>query len=301
MQNSSYKTKYPHLLNPGHTACAGCGLIIAMRHVVDAAGPNTIIVNATGCSEVTTSQYPTGSYKVPWIHSVFENCASVASGVLAGLKQKGLEDKVNVIAQGGDGATFDIGTGLLSGMFARQENILYVCFDNEGYMNTGYQSSGSTNIGTSTTTSPSGKKSTGNDVIKKDMLAFALAHKCVYVASATVGNVLDIDVKVKKALELKGPKYIQILVPCVPGWKTEPMFTIKIARLAQQSGHYPVVEYINGEITNVMKVKDTRPKVKEYLEYQRRFKHLFKTEQGKKVIEKLQKIADENVLKYNLL
>ncbi|NQT49393.1 pyruvate ferredoxin oxidoreductase, partial [Candidatus Kuenenbacteria bacterium] len=239
----TYKMPFNHLLNPGHSACAGCGEILAMRHVLQSAGKNTIVTNATGCSEVTTSRYPMCAFKTPWIHANFENAAPVASGVLAALKhirdsRHSHEDsqhshQTNVLAWGGDGATFDIGMGMLSGTWERGENILYVCFDNEAYMNTGIQASGSTPFDANTTTSPPGKESTGNQLQKKDMLKIALAHKCSYVATATVGNLIDIDNKVKKALKIPGPKYLQILVTCVPGWHTDAKDTIKVAKLAQ--------------------------------------------------------------------
>lgn len=272
-----------------------------MRHVLQVAGSNTIIANATGCSEVTTSRYPMSSFKVPWIHANFENPMAVASGILASLKQNGEADNVNVIAWGGDGATFDIGMGLISGSWGRGENILYVCFDNEAYENTGVQASGSTPLDANTTTSPPGKKSTGNQQSKKNMLAIALAHGCTYVASATVGNVIDIDNKVKKALTIKGPKYLQILVTCVPGWYTDSKDTVKVARLAQQTGVYPILEYVNGQLTGVVKCPKPRPFVEEYLKLQGRYKHLFgKDGDNKEEIAKIQAIADENVRRYGL-
>ncbi|MBU1132321.1 pyruvate ferredoxin oxidoreductase [Patescibacteria group bacterium] len=291
---------FNYLINPGHSACAGCGEILAMRHVLQIAGRNTIIANATGCSEVTTSRFPMSSFKVPWIHANFENAQAVASGISAALRQKGMEDQVNVIAWGGDGATFDIGLGLISGSWERQENILYVCFDNEAYMNTGIQASGATPEGANTTTTPPGKKSTGDDNLKKDMPAIALAHHCVYVATATVGNIIDLQEKVKKALSMKGPKYLQILVTCVPGWYTDSKDTIKVARLAQQTGIYPIIEYVNGELTGAAKCPRPKPPIEEYLKLQGRYKHLFKSDEGKKVVAALQRIAEENVRKYGL-
>lgn len=294
-----YKMPFNFLLNPGHSACAGCGEIIAMRHVLQAAGKNTIVTNATGCSEVTTSRYPMSSFKVPWIHANFENPSAVATGISAALRTKG-ENDVNIISWGGDGAFFDIGIGLISGSWERGDNILHVCFDNEAYMNTGVQSSGATPLGTNTTTTPPGKASTGDPNGKKDMVALALAQKCVYVATATVGNLLDLNAKVKKALSMKGPKYLQILVTCVPGWYTDSKDTIKVARLAQQTGYYPILEYVNGELTGVAKCPTPRPPVEEYLKLQGRYKHLFKGEQGKAIIEQLQKVADDNVQKFGL-
>ncbi len=297
---------FNHLLNPGHSACAGCGEILAMRHVLAAAGGNTIIANATGCSEVTTTRYPMSAFKVPWIHANFENAAAVASGVLAALNFKRqltnqpINQSTNILAWGGDGATFDIGFGLISGSWYRRENILYVCFDNEAYENTGIQASGATPLGANTTTTPSGKVSFGNQLKKKDMVKIALAHECVYVATATVGNVIDIGNKVKKALQIPGPKYLQILCTCVPGWHTDSKDTITIAKLAQQTGIYPIVEYENGKLTNAVKCPKPRPKVEEYFKLQGRYKHLFKSDEGKAEIELIQKIADENVEKYDL-
>ncbi|MFH0780075.1 MAG: thiamine pyrophosphate-dependent enzyme [Parcubacteria group bacterium] len=324
-----YQMPFNYLLNPGHTACAGCGELLAMRHVLQAAGRNTIVANATGCSEVTTTRFPTSSFKVPWIHANFENASSVASGVLAALRNKKNPNKIqeirmlrnnnkngnsensdsvsnsdyivpNIIAWGGDGATFDIGFGLISGSWERGENILYVCFDNEAYENTGVQYSGATPLGANTTTTPPGKNSLGNYTQKKDMISIALAHGCVYVATATAGNLIDVENKVKKALSIPGPKYLQILVTCVPGWATESKDTIKVSRLAQQTGVYPVVEYENGRLVKADKVPKPAPKVEEYLKLQGRFKHLFKSEEGKKEIALIQAKADENIKKYGL-
>ena len=296
-----YKMPFKHLLNPGHSACAGCGELLAMRHILESAGPKTILANATGCSEVTTTKYPMSSFMVPWIHANFENSIAVASGILATLKKQGKDNEVNVLAWGGDGASFDIGTGLMSGSWERGENILYVCLDNEAYMNTGVQASGSTPLKANTTTSQPGKESFGNIFQKKDMIAIALAHRCKYVATATVGNLIDLQNKVKKALTIKGPKYLQVLVTCVPGWATDSKDTIKIARLAERTGIYPVVEYIDGHLTGVQKCPKPKPLVAEYLELQGRYKHLFKSEEGKKQIAEIQALADKNCEKYNLI
>ncbi|MBT5337777.1 pyruvate ferredoxin oxidoreductase [Candidatus Falkowbacteria bacterium] len=314
---------FKYLLNPGHSACSGCGEILAMRHVLEAAGRNTIVTNATGCSEVTTTRYPMSAFKVPWIHANFENAAPLASGIRAALNYKDVKKKerkkekkqdsiekeltnqpinqsTNIIAWGGDGATFDIGIGMISGMWERGEDVLYVCFDNEAYMNTGIQASGSTPYGSNTTTTQPGKESTGNNLYKKDMLKIALAHNCTYVGSATVGNVMDIQAKVKKALALPGPKYIQILVTCVPGWYTDSKDTIKVAKLAQQTGVFPVVEYVEGKLANVAKCPKPRPKVEDYLKLQGRYKHLFKPEVNQVEIDKIQALADRNISRYNL-
>lgn len=292
------------LLAPGHRACAGCGQMIAARTVAEALGPNVIIANATGCLEVTTTPYPESAWGMPWIHSLFENASAIASGILAALKKQNKDRKIKVVAQGGDGGTFDIGFGLISGMWERGEDILYICYDNEAYANTGVQASGATPWAASTTTTPAGIGKTidaiGSHQRKKDMISIALAHGLNYVAQTTAGFTDDITNKVKKSLETKGPSYIQILVPCIPGWKIEPKETIKIGKLASQTGLYPLLEYINGKLVNVLKVPQKQPKVEEYLKLQGRFSHLFKSKSGKEQIKYIQKLADENIKKYNL-
>jgi len=296
------------LLSPGHRACAGCGQMIAARLVADALGPNTIIANATGCLEVVTTAYPESSWGLPWIHSLFENAASVASGISAALiyksKIENRKSKIFVVAQGGDGGTFDIGFGLISGMWERGENILYVCYDNEGYMNTGAQASAATPWAANTTTTPAGASpdliGIGSHFMKKDMLAIALAHGLKYVAQTTVAYPLDIIKKVKKAAATAGPSYLQILVPCIPGWEIEPNQTIELAKLAALTGIYPVVEYINGQLTDSLKRPAEYPPVENYLKPQGRFKHLFRDERGKKQIAYIQSLADENARKHNL-
>lgn len=295
------QTKNKPLLSPGHRACAGCAQLIAARTVLEALGPNTIIANATGCLEVTTSPYPESSWGVPWIHSLFENNSAIASGILAALKQQGKEKDVKVLAQGGDGSTFDIGFGLISGMWARGENILYVCYDNEAYANTGMQASAATPYGSNTTTTPSGQSDiAGSHQSKKDMIAIALAHGLPYVAQTTAGYLADIQAKVKKAAAINGPAYIQILVPCIPGWKVAPNQAIELGKLAVQTGLYPALEYINGELTNKIKITQKVP-VENYLKPQGRFSHLFKNENGKAEIAEIQRLADKNIEKYKLL
>ncbi len=292
------------LLAPGHRACAGCGQMIAARLVADALGPNTIIANATGCLEVVTTAYPESSWGLPWIHSLFENAPAIASGIYAALKSQGKDKQIKVVAQGGDGGTFDIGFGLISGMWERSENILYVCYDNEGYMNTGAQASAATPWAANTTTTPAGASpelaGIGSHFMKKDMLAIALAHGLKYVAQTTVAYPLDIVKKVKQAIATPGPSYLQILVPCIPGWKIEPNQTIELAKLAVTSGIYPAVEFVNGLPGDMMKLPAQRPPVENYLKPQGRFKHLFKDERGKEQIAYIQKLADLNVKKYNL-
>ncbi|MFA4888237.1 MAG: thiamine pyrophosphate-dependent enzyme [Candidatus Omnitrophota bacterium] len=283
------------LFKPGHTACAGCGQAIAARLVVEAAGPKTIIANNTGCLEVFTTRYPETAWGVPWIHSLFENSAAVASGIEAALKYLGKKDSTNVIAQGGDGGTADIGLQALSGMLERGHDILYICYDNEAYENTGIQRSGLTPYGASTTTSPPGNNSIGNILPKKPMPEIAAAHGIPFVAVASVGFIPDLQRKVKKALSIKGPKYIQIHVPCPLGWRHEVNQTFQVAKLAVETGLYPLIEYEFGVLSSRRQIS---PKpVEEYLKAQGRFKHLLNNPESIKVI---QEIADYNIKKYGL-
>jgi pyruvate ferredoxin oxidoreductase beta subunit len=283
------------LFAPGHTACAGCGQSLAARLVIDAAGPNTIIVNNTGCLEVFSTKYPESAWEVPFIHSLFENAAAVASGVEAALKYEGKKDKINVIAQGGDGGTADIGLQALSGMLERGHDILYVCYDNEAYMNTGSQRSGLTPFGANTTTTPVAGQSLGKMVFKKPMPEIVLAHGIPYVATASVAFPQDVQRKVKKALSIKGPKYIQIHVPCPLGWRFASKFSIGVGKLAVETGLYPLIEYENGKLTGVRKIQ---PKpVEEYLKSQGRFKQLLGNPE---ILKAVQEIADNNIQKYNL-
>lgn len=288
--------KEEHLFLSGHTACAGCGQSMAARLVIDAAGPNTMVVNNTGCLEVFSTKYPETAWAVPWVHSLFENAGAVASGVEAGLKFLGTKDSINVICQAGDGGTADIGLQALSGMWERGHDILSICYDNEAYENTGVQRSGLTPFDANTTTTPAGKASFGNPRPKKPMPEIARAHGIPYVATASVAYPLDIQKKVKKALSIKGPKYLQIHVPCPLGWRHDPSLTFEIAKLAVETGLYPIIEYENGKLTNVRKIKGD-VKVEEYLKLQGRFKHLVANPEQLKLI---QAIADNNILVYGL-
>jgi len=300
----SKKTEQTEMIAPGHRACAGCGELLAARTVANALGPNVIIANGTGCLEVTTTPYPESSWRMPWIHSLFENPSAVASGILASLKQKSKDKKIKVVAQAGDGGTFDIGFGLISGMWERNENILFICYDNEAYANTGMQASAATPWGSNTTTTPSGSGKTidaiGSHLHKKNMIEIALAHRLGYVAQTSVGYLQDIEEKVKKAVAHDGPSYLQILSPCVAGWKYNPSLTVKIGKLATQTGLYPLLEYFNGELVKTNKISQ-KISVDQYLNMQGRFTHLAKTKQGQEQINLIQQIADNNIKKYNLL
>ena len=280
----------------GHTACSGCGQSMAVRIVMNAAGKNTIVANSTGCLEVFSTKAPETAFGVPWIHSLFENSAAVASGIEAALKQLRYADDIKIICQAGDGGTADIGLQAISGMLERGQNILCICYDNEAYMNTGIQRSGSTPFYANTTTSPIGKKSLGNLRPKKPIVEICAAHHIPYSATASVGNPKDIEIKVKKALSIQGPKYLQIHVPCPLGWKSDPSLTIEIAKLAVGTGLYPIVEYEYGKLGKVRKVPSPKP-VEEYLKLQGRFRHLLK---DKEALAKVQEVADKNIKYYGL-
>jgi pyruvate/2-oxoacid:ferredoxin oxidoreductase beta subunit len=435
-----------HLFVSGHTACAGCGQALAARLVADTAGKNTILTNATGCLEVFSTKAPETSWCLPWIHSLFENSAAVASGVEAALRYLGKIDKVRVIAQAGDGGTADIGLQALSGMLERGHDVLFVCYDNEAYMNclsidslvttkrglkkildievgeeiaamdlenhqlvykkctcivdngiqdiyelktkhhsikatpnhpflvlrrggrgrkhtfewrrldeinvgdevvalkrvreeksynkyfnivkvkkisylgklptldlrvedehnfvangivvhnTGIQRSGLTPFQASTTTSPAGKQWKGNWRMKKPVIEICAAHFIPYAATASVGYPQDLQKKVRKALSIRGPKYIQIHVPCPLGWGHSPGLTLEIAKSAVMCGLYPLVEYAYGKLANVFRVSSPKP-VLEYIKSQRRFKHLLK---DKEALSALEEVAKNNLEYYGL-
>lgn len=286
------------LLKPGHRGCAGCCDALAGKFVLDALGEDCIVVSPTGCLEVFTTPYPESAWGVPWIHSLFENAAAVASGVDAALKALGKKNNTKIIAIGGDGATLDIGLQAISGAFERGHDITYICVDNEAYMNTGVQRSGATPLYASTTTSPAGKISFGNPLHKKNMPAIIAAHGSPYIATASVSYAPDMMKKVKKAAETKGPTYVHVHAPCCTGWKFEGSKTIEVGKLAVETALWPLYEMENGIVTNVRKLKNRKP-VEEYLKVQGRFKHLFTMEAGDE-IKKIQAIADWNVKHFGL-
>ncbi|CCQ73650.1 thiamine pyrophosphate-dependent enzyme [Magnetospira sp. QH-2] len=286
-------------LEAGHRACQGCGEALAARLVTEAAGPDVMIANATGCLEVFTTPWPQSAWRVPWIHSLFENAAAVASGMEAAMLDQGKSTKV--LAFGGDGGTFDIGFQALSGMLEREHNVLYVCYDNEAYMNTGIQRSGSTPHSARTTTSPPGKASMGKRHLKKDLLSIISSHHIPYAASTSVAYPADIRRKVRRAMEITGPTFLLVHSPCPLGWGHDGAKTIEVARLAVQSGLFPLVEMERGDVTDVMPIRKPRP-VADYLKQQVRFRHLFVPDDPRALEEQehLQALADYNIERYGL-
>jgi len=291
-------------INSGHRACQGCGEALGARYAIDAAmaasGGKLIAANATGCLEVFSTPYPESSWQLPWIHSLFGNAAAVATGIAAALKVKGRQD-VRVVAQGGDGGTTDIGFGCLSGMFERNDDVLYICYDNQGYMNTGVQRSSATPPAARTaTTMPLGPEPGNVFGQGKNVPEIAMAHGIPYVATATVADLRDLEYKVNKAMSLHGARYLHVFVPCPLGWGTASHDTIRMARLAKETGMFPVFEAEHGEVTGVLKIRHRLP-VEEYLKPQRRFAHLFGKQPHHETIARLQAIADRNIRKYGLL
>lgn len=290
------KSKNNFFLSPGPNSCAGCGEMVALHAIMRGLNKNTILVNATGCSEVTTTAYPQSAWGLPWIHSLFENASALASGIRAALNYK-KNKATKVVVIGGDGATFDIGLGLISGAWERGDNFLYICLDSEAYSNTGFQASGATPYGAATTT---GATAGGSLQTKKDMLAIALAHGVKYVAQSTAGFPDDITRKIKKALTISGPSYIQILSPCIPGWKINYDSAIKMGKLAANTGLYPLLEYENNQLISKSKIPSPAPAITDYLKAQGRFSHLFKNPKYQTEIEAISQMAENNILKYNL-
>jgi len=262
----------------GHRACVGCAEALAVRLAMKALGGNVVVSNATGCIEIISSMLPQTSWRVPWIHTLFENTAAVASGVESGLKvmmRKGriASESIDCVAIAGDGGTSDIGLQALSGALERGHDFSYLCFDNEAYMNTGIQRSSATPYGASTTTAPAGKHSIGQITWKKDMTAIAIAHGIPYVATACPSYPFDLMEKVRRAADVKGPAYVHILSPCPTGWRFSGELGIKLGKLAVDTGMFPLYEVIDGKY----KLNVDRPKlqpVKEYLGFQGRYRHL---------------------------
>jgi pyruvate ferredoxin oxidoreductase beta subunit len=298
------RTERSNTLTSGHRACQGCGEALGARYVLDAAMRATegrlIAANATGCLEVFSTPYPESSWQLPWIHSLFANAPAVASGVAAALKAKGRTD-IRVVGQGGDGGTLDIGFASLSGMLERNDDVLYVCYDNEAYMNTGVQRSGATPPAARTAnTKPVGEEPGNVFGQGKNAPLIAMAHEIPYVATATVAELHDLEQKVERAMGLRGARYLHVLVPCPLGWGSAAGDTIRIARLAKETGLFPVFEAEHGEVVRVSKIRRRVP-VEDYLRAQRRFSHLFGDPPRTDVIERIQAGADRNIRRFGLV
>lgn len=290
-------------LTSGHRACQGCGEALGARYVLDAAmrasDRRLIAVNATGCLEVFTTPSPETAWTLPWMHSLFGNAPAVATGVAAALAVKGRRGRV--IAQGGDGGTCDIGLGCLSGMFERNDDVLYVCYDNEGYMNTGVQRSSATPAGARTSTTPVvGDRGGQSFGVGKSLPLIAMAHRIPYVATATVAELHDLEAKVSHAMALHGARYLHVFVPCPLGWGCPGDETIHVARLAMECGLFPVFAAENGVVTESRTIRRRVP-VTDYLRTQKRFAHLFaETAAAREALARLQTLADDNIRRFAL-
>ena len=291
------------LFASGHRLCAGCGAATTMRQIMLATEDPVVIATATGCVYVATATYPYTAWKCNWIHSAFENSAATICGVEAAyqsLKRQGKVTKtIKFIAMGGDGGTYDIGLQSLSGALERGHRFLYICYNNEAYMNTGIQRSGATPLGASTTTSPAGSVSYGKNVFRKDLTAIVAAHNIPYVAQTTPAHWRDLMTKVQKALAVDGPSFINILSPCHRGWRSEMKDSLKLARIAADTCYWPLYEVENGVWRLNYTPKQKKP-ITEWLEPQGRFKHLFQKPEHQSIINKIQESVDKewaNLLK----
>ncbi|MCR5084998.1 MAG: pyruvate ferredoxin oxidoreductase [Succinivibrionaceae bacterium] len=299
----------PNTLISGHRACQGCGEALGARYAIDAAmratGGQLIVCNATGCLEVFSTPYPESAWRLPWIHSLFGNTAAVGSGIAAAAKVRaqrhGDQTVPRVIAQGGDGGTTDIGFGPLSGMFERNDDVLYICYDNQAYMNTGVQRSSATPPSARTaTTMPIGAEPGADWGKGKNVPLIAMAHGIPYVATASVADLRDLERKVEKAMSFHGARYIQVLVPCPLGWGVKSQLTVTCARLACETGFYPIFEAEYGRVTGVRKIRQQQP-VLNFLKVQRRFAHLTGKKADPKVLARVQAMCDENIKSFGLL
>ncbi len=280
----------------GHALCAGCGIPIVVRTVLNSIEEPVVVANATGCLEVATTLYPYTAWNVPWIHVAFENAAAVISGVETAyrvLKRRGKlpsDRKIVFVAFAGDGGTYDIGLQALSGALERGHNFLYVCYDNEAYMNTGIQRSSATPLGAFATTEPPGKESIGKRRNRKDLTKIIAAHNIPYVAQASISHWYDLSEKVKRAVAKDGPAFINVMSTCFRGWRHDPNLTTEVARLAVETRFWPLYEIEDGE-WRLNYVPKERVDLVEWLKLQGRFRHLF-TPENRWVIDKLQEEVD---------
>ena len=281
----------------GHRACAGCPFSVIVKTVLAATDKDVVVANATGCLEVVSTIYPYNAWNVPWIHANFGNSAAVISGVetaYKSLKKQGkLKKEIKFIVFGGDGGTYDIGLQALSGAMERRHDFLYVCYDNEGYMNTGGQRSSATPLGANTTTDPAGTKSLGKETFRKNLAEIAVAHKIPYVAQASIADLNDLHEKAKKGFEAKGPALLIVLSPCIPVWKINSDMAFDVSKKAVDSGFWQIYEVENGKYKINYKPNKFVP-IENFLKLQGRFNHLFKDSKGKEVIAKIKKNISDN-------
>ncbi len=277
--NLKEKVKEPERFHPGHRACAGCGGTIALRQMMRAAGENVVVGSATGCMEVISTIYPYTAWGCSFIHSAFENSAATISGVESAwraLKKKGkVKEDYQFIAMGGDGASYDIGLQAMSGAFERRHKMLYVCYNNGAYMNTGTQRSSATPIGANVTTAPAGKVHRGKEQFSKNLTEIMIAHSPDFAAQASPHNYKDLMEKVEKALSYDGPSFINIIASCNRGWRLKPDLAIQTCKDAVECCYWPLYEYENGKYKINYKPK-TKMSVKEWMQPQGRFSHLMK-------------------------
>lgn len=283
MGQIKYELPPEEILAPGHFACPGCGGTLAMRYVLKALGRKTILVIPACCWSVIDGPVPFSAAGVPVFHTAFETAASVSSGMKAGLEMQG-DHETTVVAFAGDGGTFDIGLQALSGAAERNDDFIYVCYDNEAYMNTGIQRSSATPLGAWTTTTPSNSPKSER---KKNIIEILAAHRIPYMATASVAYPDDMIAKVKRAKEIRGTRFIHVFSPCPPGWKFEPEDSIKISRMAIESKMFPLIEIFDGVDYRITHEPAGIP-IRDYLKMQRRFRHL-KEDQ----IEKIQQSISE--------
>ena len=287
--------KKPDRLSPGHRLCAGCAAPIIVRQILAAIDDPVVVANATGCLEVATTIYPYTAWRVPWIHNAFENAAATIAGVETAYRSlvrqgKIPERDVKFIAFGGDGGTYDIGLQALSGALERGHQFLYVCYNNEAYMNTGIQRSGATPLGAHTTTSPAGTVIPGKQQMRKDLTAIVAAHNIPYVAQAAPSQWKDLMEKTRKAVNCGGPAFLNVLSSCNRGWRHETYETLEITQLAVDTCYWPLFEVENGVWRLTYKPKEKLP-VEEWLKRQGRFRHLFRPE-NRHLIDELQAEVD---------
>ena len=298
-------------LTSGHRLCAGCAEPINAKFALAAIKEPVVVINATSCLEVATTIYPYTAWKVPWIHNAFENASATASGIIEAYRvilrkkpkdrpkwAKDLPENIKFIVFGGDGGTYDIGLQSLSGALERGHQFLYVCYDNEAYMNTGNQRSGATPRGSHTTTSPSGTAQQGKNEFRKDLTAIIEGHHINYVAQSALSNFADLTRKIARALEVNGPSFLNLLSPCPRSWGFDSSQTVRIANLAVQTNFWPLYEIDHGKFILNYEPKEKLP-ITDWLKPQKRFKHLFKPG-NEKIIQEIQEHVDKEFVKIKI-